>query len=144
MHSSNPEPAPHGGRDELSSVLSEVLAADAEVAAAEVRRVRALARAGHLAFDAMAAQRTSSTMAEMALREVASEIAAAARLSDRSVQAQIGRAVELVDDYPVTLAAWEAGRCREPTCGRSWMPGTRCPSSGAASSMCSRWPRPRG
>ncbi|SIR64871.1 HNH endonuclease signature motif containing protein [Microbacterium sp. RURRCA19A] len=109
MHSANPEPAPHGGHDDLSSVLSEVLAADAEVAAAEARRVRALARAGHLAFDAMAAQRTSSKMAEMALREVASEIAAAAHLSDRSVQAQIGRAVELVDDYPATLAAWEAG-----------------------------------
>lgn len=109
MHSANPEPAPHGGHDDLSSVLSEVLAADAELAAAEARRVRALARAGHFAFDAMAAQRTSSKMAEMALREVASEIAAAAHLSDRSVQAQIGRAVELVDDYPVTLAAWEAG-----------------------------------
>lgn len=109
MHSANPEPAPHRGHDDLSSVLSEVLAADAEVAAAEARRVRALARAGHLAFDAMAAQRASSKAAEMALREVASEIAAAEHLSDRAVQAQIGRAVELVDEYPVTLAAWEAG-----------------------------------
>lgn len=109
MHSPHPEPAPHGGHDDLSSVLSEVLEADAELAAAEARRVRALARAGHLAFDAMAAQRASSRAAEIALREVASEIAAAEHLSDRSLQAQIGRAVELVDDYPVTLAAWEAG-----------------------------------
>lgn len=45
----------------------------------------------------------------MALREVASEIAAAAHLSDRSLQAQIGRALQLVDDYPVTLDAWAAG-----------------------------------
>ncbi|MCC4249780.1 MULTISPECIES: HNH endonuclease [Microbacterium] len=109
MLPANPESAPHGGHDDLSSVLSEVLAADAGVAAAEARRVRALARAGHLAFDAMAAQRASSKAAEMALREVASEIAAAEHLSDRSVQAQIGRAVELVDHFPVTLAAWQAG-----------------------------------
>lgn len=109
MHFANPEPPFRGGDDDLASVLSEVLVADAELAAAEARRVRALARAGHLAFSAMAGQRASSKAAEMALREVASEIAAAEHLSDRSVQAQIGRAVELVDDYPATLAAWEAG-----------------------------------
>lgn len=45
----------------------------------------------------------------MALREVASEIAAASNLSDRSVQAQIGRAMTLTDHFPVTLDAWEAG-----------------------------------
>ncbi|WP_292900260.1 hypothetical protein [Microbacterium sp.] len=130
MHSANPEPAPHGGHDDLSSVLSEVLAADTELAAAEARRVRALARAGHLALDAMAAQRASSKMAEMALREVASEIAAAAHLSDRSVQAQIGRAVELVDDYPVTLAAWEAGALsRAPRVGDR---GCRAPGARGA------------
>lgn len=103
MHFANPEPPFRGGDDDLASVLSEVLVADAELAAAEARRVRALARAGHLAFSAMAGQRASSKAAEMALREVASEIAAAEHLSDRSVQAQIGRAVELVDDYPVPV-----------------------------------------
>ena len=109
MHFTHPGPAFRGGPDDLPSVVSEVLTAGAEVAAAEARRVRALARAGHLALAATVGQRASSKAAEMALREVASEIAAAEHLSDRSVQAQIGRAVELVDDYPVTLAAWEAG-----------------------------------
>lgn len=82
---------------------------DAELASAEARRVRALARAGHLALDASAGVRASAKAAEMALREVASEIAAASNLSDRSVQAQIGQALTLADDLPTTLDAWEAG-----------------------------------
>ncbi|WP_278103530.1 DUF222 domain-containing protein [Microbacterium proteolyticum] len=93
----------------LSSVLVEVRGVDAEVASAEARRVRALARAGHLALDSSVGVRASARAAEMAVREVASEIAAASHLSDRSVQAQIGRAMTLADDFPVTLDAWEAG-----------------------------------
>jgi hypothetical protein len=90
-------------------VLAEVREADAEIASAEARRTRALARAGHLALDATAGIRASSKAAEMALREVASEIAAASCLSDRSVQAQIGRAMTVADDFPIALDAWEAG-----------------------------------
>ncbi len=104
-----PPPLPDDGVNALSSVLAEVRGVDAEVASAEARRTRALARAGHLALDARAGLRASSKAAEMALREVASEIAAASNLSDRSVQAQIGRAMTLTDHFPVTLDAWEAG-----------------------------------
>ncbi|WP_396644314.1 DUF222 domain-containing protein [Microbacterium sp.] len=104
-----PPPSPDDGVAALSSVLAEVRGVDAEVASAEARRVRALARAGHLALDAAAGVRASSKAAEMALREVASEIAAAECVSDRSVQAQISRAMTLADDFPVTLDAWEAG-----------------------------------
>ena len=105
----SPSTPPDDSAAALSSVLVEVRAVDAEVASAEARRVRALARAGHLALDSSAGVRASSRVAEMAVREVASEIAAASRLSDRSVQAQIGRAMTLADDFPVTLDAWEAG-----------------------------------
>ena len=104
-----PPPPPDDGAAALSSVLAEVRGVDAEVASAEARRVRALARAGHLALDATAGLRASSRRAEMALREVASEIAAASCLTDRAVQAQIGRAMTLADDFPATLDAWEAG-----------------------------------
>lgn len=104
-----PPPSPDDGAAALSSVLAEVRGVDAEVASAEARRVRALARAGHLALDAASGVRASSKAAEMALREVASEIAAAECVSDRSVQAQIGHAMTLADDFPVTLDAWEAG-----------------------------------
>jgi len=98
-----------GGPRALSAVLGEVLRTGAAVAAAEVARTRALAEAGHLALDVMAERPVSSRVAEMALREVASEIAAAENVSDRTVQTQIGRAMTLVDDYPGTLTAWEEG-----------------------------------
>lgn len=101
---------PEGGADALSSVVIEVLAADAAVAAAEARRTRALARAGHLALREMVGQRATSRASEMAMREVASELAAATHLSDRTVQAQIARAMVLTDHLPVTLDAWAAGQ----------------------------------
>jgi hypothetical protein len=104
-----PPSAPDDGAAALWSVLAEVCGVDAEVASAEARRMRALARAGHFALDTMAGLRASSKAAEMALREVASEIAAAECVSDRSVQGQIGRAMTLADDFPATLDAWEAG-----------------------------------
>ncbi|BAJ74857.1 hypothetical protein MTES_1893 [Microbacterium testaceum StLB037] len=98
-----------GGPRALSAVLGEVLRTGAVLAAAEVARMRALAEAGHLALDVMGERPVSSRVAEMALREVASEIATAEHVSDRTVQTQIGRAMTLVDDYPGTLTAWEQG-----------------------------------
>ncbi|RWR16353.1 DUF222 domain-containing protein, partial [Microbacterium enclense] len=100
---------PDDGAGALSAVLIEVLAAESAVAAAEARRTRALARAGHLALHEMAGQRASSRASELAMREVASELAAATHLSDRTVQAQISRAMVLTDHLPATLDAWEAG-----------------------------------
>lgn len=90
-------------------MLDDVLRAGAVLAASEVARTRALAAAGHLALDVMADRRTHVRASEMALREVASELAAAESLSDRGMQSQIDRAMTLVDDYPQTLAAWEGG-----------------------------------
>ncbi|MFS0795240.1 DUF222 domain-containing protein [Microbacterium sp. 1P10AE] len=104
-----PSAATAGHPAGLSAVLDDALRAGSELAAAEVARTRALAAAGHLALDVMADRRATARASEMALREVASELAAAEGLSDRSVQSQIGRAMTLVDDYPQTLAAWEAG-----------------------------------
>jgi len=101
--------APAGGPPGLAAVVGDVLRSGAVLAAAEVHRVRALAEAGHLALDVMAGQRATARAVEMALREVASEIAAAENVSDRSLQTQISRAITLVDDYPVTLGAWEHG-----------------------------------
>lgn len=109
MTSETPPTRPNPGAAALSSVLAEVREVDADLASAEARRVRALARAGHLALDATAGLRASAKASEMALREIASEIAAAECLSDRTVQRQIGRAMTLADDFPLTLDAWEAG-----------------------------------
>ncbi len=109
MHDRSVPTAPKGGPPALSAVLDDVLTTGAALAAAEVARTRALAAAGHLALDVMADHRATARAAELALREIASEIAAAEHLSDRTVQTQIGRAMTLVDDYPHTLTAWEAG-----------------------------------
>jgi hypothetical protein len=101
---------PHPARrDPLPSSSTTSCARALPSAAAEVARTRALAEAGHLALDVMADQRATARAAELALREVASELAAAEHLSDRTMQTQIGRAMTLVDDYPHSLAAWEAG-----------------------------------
>ncbi|RUA25279.1 MAG: hypothetical protein DSY74_09005 [Actinobacteria bacterium] len=48
--------------------------------------------------------------ADLPLREVAAEIAAALRLSDRAVQRRMGEASTTVTDYPDVLASWEHGK----------------------------------
>lgn len=100
---------PTDGPRVLSVLVDEVRRASIALAAVEAARTRALAEAGHLALDVMAGQCASSRAAELALREVASEIAAAENLSDRTVHTQMTRAMTLVDDYPDTLSAWESG-----------------------------------
>ena len=47
---------------------------------------------------------------ELAQRSVAAEIAAATRMSDRTVQRQMGQAVELADRFPLTFQALSDGR----------------------------------
>ncbi|RWR18938.1 HNH endonuclease [Microbacterium enclense] len=93
----------------LAALVADVVAAEAAVAAAEVARVRALAAIGQFAADAAQSARASVRASEMAMREVASEVAAASRASDRTVQREIGDAMTLVESYPRTVGAWEAG-----------------------------------
>ncbi|WP_295826624.1 HNH endonuclease signature motif containing protein [uncultured Microbacterium sp.] len=109
MHDGSSPTNPTDGPRVLSALVDEVRRASVALAAADAARTRALAEVGHLALDVMAGQCASSRAAELALREVASEIAAAENLSDRTVQTQITRAMTLVDDYPDTLSGWESG-----------------------------------
>ena len=51
-----------------------------------------------------------SRSAELAQRTVAAEIATATRANDRTIQRQMGQAVELLDRFPVTFGALAAGR----------------------------------
>ncbi|MEI3868359.1 DUF222 domain-containing protein [Microbacterium sp. CCNWLW134] len=96
-------------RSELTGVLSRVEAAQAALAAAEAEQTRVLAEAG--AFAARLAEGSTAVVRDrdMALRGVAAEIAAAVRLSDRSVQRQIDSAFALVNDYPATVHCLEKG-----------------------------------
>ncbi|UVJ41022.1 13E12 repeat family protein [Arthrobacter sp. CJ23] len=51
-----------------------------------------------------------SRSAELAQRAVAAEIATATRTNDRTVQRQMGQAVELLDRFPATFGALAQGR----------------------------------
>ncbi len=108
MPPETPSTPPSDGPRTRHALVAEALAADAAFAAAEARRTRAYAALGQFGVDANA-ERTSVRAADMALREIASEVAAAQRLSDRTVQAHIGRAMLMVDDFPATLQAWGEG-----------------------------------
>lgn len=109
MQSPASSPEPDHGAPALASVVTDVLDLDAAMASVEARRVRALARAGRLAIRGRAGRPASSREADLALREVASEIGAAEHLSDRTVQAQIRHAMLIAESFPATLDAWQSG-----------------------------------
>ena len=94
---------------ELNAIVDAVQVANTTRAAAEVAQVRALARAGALAARQAAGSSARIRAHDMALRGIAAELAGVSRISDRSMQRQIDRACELVDDYPDSLASWECG-----------------------------------
>ncbi|POX67496.1 HNH endonuclease [Microbacterium sp. Ru50] len=91
------------------------LVADAEVAAdaarsAQIREVRVLAAAGVLAEKQAAGASERFKAREMALRGIAAELAGVFVATDRTLQRRIDEARDLVENYPVTMAAWEAKR----------------------------------
>ncbi len=91
------------------------LVADAEgiadaARAAQVREVRLLAAAGQLAESQSAGAPEKVKAREMALRGVAAELAGVFVATDRTLQRRIDEARDLVENYPVTMAAWDAGR----------------------------------
>ncbi|MGZ0066875.1 DUF222 domain-containing protein [Microbacterium arborescens] len=91
------------------------LVADAERAAdaarlAQIREVRVLAAAGVLAEKQAAGASEKVKAREMALRGIAAELAGVFVATDRTMQRRIDEARDLVENYPVTMDAWEAGR----------------------------------
>ncbi|KIC57999.1 HNH endonuclease signature motif containing protein [Microbacterium hominis] len=94
----------------LSGLVADTEAVARAVTAAQVAEVRVLARAGRLAASEAAGQRASVREHDMVLRSIAAELGGVLRVSDRTVQQRVGEARELVESYPATLDAWEAGR----------------------------------
>ena len=94
---------------ELTSIVAAVQQADAALAAAEAARIRALARAGELARELAMGKPSRVREHDMALRSVAATIGVPARVSDRSMQRQIGDAERLAERYPGTLEARAQG-----------------------------------
>lgn len=106
------ESVPRGDDDiaALARIVSEVESVADTLRAAEVAQVRVLARAGQLAEEQAEGSRQSVRLHEMALRSIAAEIGGVLRVTDRTVQQRIDEARRIVEWYPLTLAAWEAGR----------------------------------
>ena len=95
----------------LGDVLPDLIGVREQMARLQAHEARLLAQTSGIIDDwgsDAGLQRRSE--AEMPHRIAASEIAAAWRVSDRTVQRQIGDATTLVHDYPATFASLEAGR----------------------------------
>ncbi|MCX6501560.1 MAG: DUF222 domain-containing protein [Microbacterium sp.] len=110
MHSNHAIGYSDGDTTALAEIVADVEKIKTELAALEAAQVRALARAADLAEKQAAGSSARVRDRDMALRSIAAELAGILRLTDRSVQHQIGEAQRLVTDYPATLDAWAAGR----------------------------------
>ncbi|WP_424448236.1 DUF222 domain-containing protein [Microbacterium arborescens] len=113
MHS-NGRPDNGMGSDGDMDALAR-LVADAETAAdagraAQIHEVRVLAAAGRLAEKQAAGASERVKAREMALRGIAAELAGVFVATDRTLQRRIDEARDLVENYRLTMAAWEAGR----------------------------------
>ncbi|MDD7930630.1 HNH endonuclease signature motif containing protein [Microbacterium thalli] len=102
------------GSDADVAALAQ-LVADAERAtdaarAAQIHEVRVLAAAGRLAEQQSARADERVTAREMTLRSIAAELAGVFVTTDRTLQRRIDEARDLVEHYPATMDAWEAGR----------------------------------
>ncbi|MDP5226410.1 MULTISPECIES: HNH endonuclease signature motif containing protein [Arthrobacter] len=105
----------------LDSLTSAIVAADRGIAQLQAGRELLLAMAVELSHGLIDDDGAGlgvpadeglweARAVELAERSVAAEIATATRASDRSVQHQMGAAVELVERFPATLQAFTEGR----------------------------------
>ncbi|MFT4307253.1 MAG: DUF222 domain-containing protein [Microbacterium sp.] len=99
---------------ELDALVSELVDARRRIAAAQADETRLLAAAVELMVARAAQLREQpdhhASSADLPLREIAAELAAAIRVSDRTVQRRMGDATVLVGRYPAVYAAWREGR----------------------------------
>ncbi|WP_413319893.1 DUF222 domain-containing protein [Agrococcus sp. 1P02AA] len=100
-------PAPVTGRDVAESAMRAVVEIDAAIASLEAMRVRFLAGIGHVAVGDALEERLDPGVG---VRDAACELALMGRRSDRTVEADIGHAMEQVTAWPATLEAWGAAR----------------------------------
>ncbi|WP_248242878.1 DUF222 domain-containing protein [Microbacterium kunmingense] len=108
--SSTVTPEVFEGDDELVALVAGIERTTKLIAAAQAEQSRYLAGVGQLAQRLTASSPQNVRDHDMLLRSYAAEIGGVLRVSDRTVQARIGRARVVAEDYPATLEAWEAGR----------------------------------
>ncbi|MEV8272078.1 DUF222 domain-containing protein [Microbacterium sp. NPDC077184] len=127
---------------ELDEVAQYAETMTPALGAMEVGNVRNQARAGAIAERVSRRQPASVRSQEMVYRSVAAELAGVTFTTDRSMQAQITQAMEWVECYPATLAAWEAGRITRGhatavlRCGTVLPRNARAEFDAAAAELC--------
>lgn len=110
----------------LGALRDDVAEFDRMIAAAEVGRMRLLAKASDLVNEMVAETPLRVRQSDMVLRSIAAEIAVATHVSDRSMQRQIGEAAALVSFYPATSRRASRARSRAATCARCRRPERSC------------------
>jgi hypothetical protein len=109
----SPDPADQRARDEAatSSLVDEFLACRSDKAALDARELRTLAAAASL-VDEQRSRLTSreSRKTDLPARTMVAELAAAARVSERTVQRQLNDAADLCARFPVVVDALADGR----------------------------------
>lgn len=96
----------------LDALVTDVVETRRAIAALQARESQLLAGAVDLALARADALRGEGRRAgsDLPMREISAELAAAMRLSDRTVQQRMGDAAVLGTRFPATLAAWATGR----------------------------------
>ena len=109
----SPDPADQRARDiaATSSLVDEFVACRTDKAALDAREIRTLAAAAAL-VDEQRSRLTSreSRKTDMPARTMVAELAAAAHVSERTVQRQLNDAADLCARFGVLVDALEAGR----------------------------------
>jgi len=98
-----------GELDALRALTGRIVAARAAKAAADAAEVRALAEAMALATSRGQSASGDSRRSELTVREVAAELAAAVRASDRTIQARMDDAVVATTLFADAVDALESG-----------------------------------
>ncbi|GAD32780.1 hypothetical protein MTS1_00123 [Microbacterium sp. TS-1] len=99
-----------GDVDVLAQLVADAEGVSDAALAVQIREVRVLAAAGALAEKQATGASEKIKAREMALRWIAAELAGVFVATDRTLQRRIDEARDLVENYPVTMAAWEDGR----------------------------------
>lgn len=94
----------------LGVLVADVEAVERDVALAQIRQLRVLARAGRYAASQALDADERVRAHDMALRSVSAELGGVMRVTDRTVQRRIDEARVIVEGYPAAVDAWEAGR----------------------------------
>ncbi|MFJ6677922.1 DUF222 domain-containing protein [Microbacterium sp. NPDC091382] len=94
----------------VAGIIADVESVSRQVAAGQIAELRVLAAAGRLADTQSAPRNARVQVHDMVLRSVAAEVGGVMRMTDRTVQRRIGEARLIIEGFPATVAAWEAGR----------------------------------